>query len=120
MLTALALRLNIPRWAALALIVALAALVIYAAWSLFIHNRDAKNVSQVKHSTKTAEKQAEATADGIATVTQAAKREADLTQAITAAQDEIMQAPNPEAAREAVISAACQLEAYRKAPECAH
>ena len=55
----------------------------------------------------------------VATVLEQAKREVALADLVREAAKEIDDAPSPEAARAATLSAACQLQLYRDDPACA-
>ena len=79
---------------------------------------DRRQVAQAEQTTRSADAIADAAQDAVATVTNRADTEQDIDAVVSAAAQEIDNAPNATAAHDAAMDAACMLAEYRNDPSC--
>lgn len=111
-------RLNIPRWAAWLAVAVIAVVLVYAAWSVWSWRVESQKTAQTKLNNSASDAQANAAAKAIDTVMKAESRDKTVDQAVSAAQKEIRNAPNPQAARATVVATLCGMRSYANDPAC--
>jgi type II secretory pathway pseudopilin PulG len=101
------------------ILIALAVIAVVA-WVLAkVWGGNAQETRQAKTETLSAEAMQEAGAVAVATVLEQTQSEVALGDLVDQATENIDNAPDPIAARDAALDAACQLQLYRDDPACA-